>query len=134
MKLNKEELITASILTAIVSPLPNAIAAVPICAFLWALTGSESKYNWKLWRRLGVPLIWAICIWKWQALVAVPAAFGFMSLGYGLPSTQPPDEGSALGRFFWKLTGGNELVSNICTRGTIYIGAIVPFMVVRWLA
>ena len=131
MKLNLEELIIASILTAIVVPFPIALLAIPACAFLWALSGSESKYNYKLWRRLGVPLVWVIGIFNYYALAAVPIAFGFLSMGYGLPSTQPPDEGSGLGRFFWNLTGGNVLFSNILTRGVIYLGTIIPFLVIR---
>jgi len=134
LKLNKEELTIASILTAIATPFPPMLWAVPVCAFLWALTGSESKYNYKLWRRLGVPLIWASTLWTWQAFLCVPIAFAFLSLGYGLPSTQPPDEGSSLGKVMWKLSGENELLANLLTRGFIYFGILTPFLLVRWLA
>lgn len=132
MTLNKEELIVASTLTLIVVPFPMAMLAVPLCAFLWALTGSESKWNYKLWRRLGVPLVWALCLWKREAFFVVPVAYGLLSLGYGIPSTQPFDEGSWLGRLALKLTG-NTTTANLLTRGIIYTGLVVPFLVARWI-
>jgi len=124
MRLNKEELITAGILTAIVTPWKWWILTIPLCAFLWALTGSESKYNYKLWRRLGVPVVWGASLWMWQVAFAIPVAFGFLSMGYGIPSTQPFDEGSWLGRIF-----KNDLI----VRGIIYSGATLPFILVRFL-
>ena len=129
MKLNKEELIIASILTAIVVPFPIAIGAIPLCAFLWALTGASAS---KLFRRLGVPLVWALCLWNLYALIAVPIGFGMLCIGYGIPTTQPYDKGSWLGIVFFKLTSGNMLMSNILTKGTIYLGLLIPFLIVRW--
>lgn len=122
MKLNKEELIIASILTAIVVPFPLALVAIPICAFLWALSGSESKYNYKLWRRLGVPLVWAACLMNYYSLAAVPIAFGFLSMGYGIPDAS--DEGSWLGKIF---------KSDLIVRGIIYSGVLIPFLIVRFI-
>ena len=130
MRLNKEELIIASILTAIVVPWPWVLVAIPVCALLWALSGDGKS---KLFRRLGVPLVWAFSLHTGFAFVCVLTGFLSLCIGYGLPSTQPPDEGSALGRFFWKLTGGNVLLSNILTRGLIYIGLVIPFLIVRFL-
>jgi len=131
MKLNKEEILVASILTMLAAHWLTWIITVPLCAFLWALTGSESKYNYKLWRRLGVPLVWALSLWTWQALICVPIAFGFLSIGYGMPSTQPIDDGSWLGRNMLKLFRDYN-TANIITRAIIYWGAISPFLVVKY--
>lgn len=128
MNLNREEIVIASILTALVVPFSYAWLAIPICAFLWALTGSESKWNSKLWRRLVVPMIWAACLIDWKAFLLVPVSYGFLTLGYGLPSHNPPDEGSTIGKFFWRLTNANELWANILTRGVVYVGATIPFI------
>ena len=124
MILNKEELLTASILTALISPFPYAWAAIPICAFLWAWTGAGAS---KLWRRLVVPLIWAACLMDLRAFLIVPVAFGFLSLGYGIPDDT--DEGSFLGRFFYGLFPIR--LANILTRGVVYGGATIPFLVLR---
>ena len=56
-----------------------------------------------------------------------------LSIGYGLPSTQPPDEGSALGRFYWNLTTSNQMLSNIATRLTIYTALLIPWVIVKVL-
>lgn len=128
MKLNKEELIVASILTVLAAKFPLTIIAVPICAFFWAETGAGAS---KLWRRLGVPTIWAMSYLNWYAFLLVPISFGFLTLGYGIPSLL--DEGSWLGKIAWKLTGYNVLWSNIITRGIIYTGAVLPFITYRVL-
>lgn len=132
MRLNKEEMLTAIVLTMIAAPFPQSVVVAPFAAFLWALSGSESKYNWKLWRRLGVPLLWAAAIYKVEALYAVLPALVALSFGYGLPSTKPIDSGSTLGRFVFQVTMGNVLLSNLITRGLIYSGAVIPFLVVRF--
>ena len=129
MKLNREEMIIALLLTLIASSFPLCLVAAPVCAFLWALSGSEHEVNSKLFRRLGVPLIWSASYLDIRMFLIVPIAFGFLSLGYGIPSLL--DNGSLLGRFFWRLTSGNELWSNILTRGVIYCGAVTPYLVLR---
>ena len=37
-------------------------------------------------------------------------------MGYGIPSTQPYDEGSFLGKLGYGIAGGNEKVANVITR------------------
>lgn len=133
MRLNKEELITAGVLTAIVTPPMWWALTIPSCAFLWALSGSESRLNSKLFRRFGVPLVWAVSIFNYWAFAVIPISFGFLTLGYGIPDES--DEGSLLGRLAINISRGNTFIANLITRSVIYIGAIVPFLVVRifWL-
>lgn len=128
MILNKEEMFIAIILTAISSVFPYMILAIPVCAFFWAITGAGES---KLWRRLGVPTIWAMTYLNWWVLLLVPISFGFLSLGYGIPSLL--DEGSWLGKIAWNITGHNSLWANILTRGIIYTGAVLPFIIFRVL-
>lgn len=130
MRINREELITAGILTAIATPPVWWAITMPSCAFLWALSGSESRFNSKLFRRLCVPLIWAASLFNYWAFAVIPISFGFLTLGYGIPDET--DEGSLLGRLALKISG-NVFLANIITRGVIYLGAITPFLVVRLL-
>ncbi len=93
-----------------------------ICGILWALSGAGYS---KLFRRLGCPfvlLLGHVLFYKsFIPFVSLLPIFGVLSLGYGIPSTQPPDEGSTLGRFFYKLTKKDEFLANILTRLTIFL-------------
>jgi Zn-dependent M16 (insulinase) family peptidase len=97
---------------------------MPICGYLWALSGSGGS---KLWRRLAVPTIWALTVGSIFAFLMIPVAFGFLSIGYGIPDVNDP-KGSVLGRFFFNLTK-SMLWANILTRGLIYGGAVIPFVI-----
>jgi hypothetical protein len=131
--MNKNELLVGFLLTLSLAfitgllVLPLAI----ICAYLWALSGMPDSD--KIWRRLVVPTLWALCICyhmdSWKCLFAIPISFGFLSMGYGIPATQPPDDGSWLGKFYFKLFKQNEWWANLFTRGTIYVGAICPMYI-----
>jgi hypothetical protein len=129
--MNRNELLVGLLLTLCLTPFMGVmgLSALVLCPLLWALSGMQGQD--KIWRRLGVPLVWAICLWRWQAFLVVPIGFGFLCLGYGIPDKT--DQGSALGRFFWKLTGGNVRLSNILTRGVIYTGLVIPFLTVIWI-
>ena len=76
-----------------------------ICGILWVL-GGMGWLGYNTWRRLGIPLVIcpliAISRHTWIPLISFPLMFGTFCLGYGIPSTQPPDEGSWLGRRFKK--------------------------------
>ena len=65
----------------------------------------------------------------------IPAVIGaiVLSCGYGIPSENPPDEGSALGRFWFKVCAGNEWLTNLLTRGTIYLGLILCYLPMYFL-
>lgn len=73
-----------------------------ITAGLWA-AGGAGLYETKAWRRVGCPLL--ICsaffpLHHLGAAVSFVLQFGAFSIGYGVPSAQPPDAGSWLGRTF----------------------------------
>lgn len=124
--LNREEMVIAVLLTVIAAVFPYAILAAPVCAFFWAITGAGES---KLWRRLGVPTIWAMTYLNWWAFLLVPVSFAFLTIGYGIPSLL--DEGSWLGKIAWNISGHNSLWANVITRGIIYGGAVLPFLIYR---
>lgn len=132
MQLNKEELAYGALFQCLFAYYLewHILWAIPISAFLWALSGSESRFNWKVWRRLGCPLVSCIGLYVATGLsnvfYALPFSFWALCVGYGTPSTQPVDEGSALGRFYYWITNGNELMTNMLTRGTILALAALP--------
>lgn len=101
---------------------------------LWEKGGQEGH----AWRVYGCALVvyLAASIHLHSLWIVVPAALSMviLSLGYGLPSTQSPDAGSPLGRFFWKLTKQNVFLSNTLTRGTIYTLLAVTFLSTRLLS
>lgn len=128
MKLNKQELVIGFLYHIIF--LYWSLWVIPtafVSSYLWALSGEGQS---KIYRRLGCPLLLAIALFlelhNNALFIAVPIAFGFLSLGYGIPDST--DEGSWLGRFFLKLTGGNLSLTNILTRGLIYVGITLPFL------
>lgn len=120
--MNKSELLTGFIFGICFMPVIGLWAVLLACctSILWALGGMKEKS----WRRWGVPLVTAsfisllnstLVIWA-----SVPVVWGILSIGYGIPSDNPPDEGSALGRF-WYLLISDEFWATFLTRGTIYI-------------
>lgn len=107
-----------------------AIPAAVICAAFWALGGAPNLSAG--WRRLGCPIVqagtlYAATRYPWVVVSVLPA-FGFLSLGYGIPSTQPYDEGSTLGKFFSRSVG-TGFMANVLTRGTILLGLWLSFAV-----
>lgn len=133
--MNKNELLVGFLLTLCLTPIMGALGllALIICPLLWALSGMHGQD--KIWRRLGVPVVWALAILahchNWYVLLAIPMSFGALCIGYGIPSTQPPDEGSWLGRFYYNLCKKNEQWANILTRGTIYGLALCPMLLLK---
>jgi len=96
-------------------------AVIVACALGWALGG----YKWKNVRRLGVPAVTSIAalffLGGWQQwvlpIVSFFALWGSTTIGYGIPD--PTDEGSPLGRFWYKLLNQNFKAANIMTRLTV---------------
>ena len=127
--LNNEELIIGAIFPLVFIHWIGwwEILAVQLSALFWALSGSEGFS--KGWRRLGCPLVVASCIFfnthNPKVFFAIPFAFASLSIGYGTPTTQPLDSGSALGRFWFKRTRYYDFA----TRGTIYALLIISFLV-----
>ena len=90
----------------------NAVLMAPITGLLWALGGSENK----AFRRFGIPLTTAIFTGLFiGSLLAIPV---FM-IGYGVRDVNEA-VGSTLGEFWFKITRNIDM-TNILTRGTIYI-------------
>lgn len=142
MKLSREELAYgASISLAFFWVLGLWVFLVaPITSALWALGGAEG--GWSGYRRLGVPCVLAgslaIVTRNHWCLASILPAFGLTSCGYGLPTIAPGrpdnDEGSVLGLFFWKLTGGKEWLTNLLTRGLIMSGLFLSFVIPLWIS
>ena len=103
-----------------------AVPVAVLCAFSWALGGAPNQSA--AWRRVGCPLILVgvtaliTQVSPWFLLTVLPL-FGILSMGYGIPTEAPGrpdnDEGSALGRFFWRLTNKTELLTDIYVRTLI---------------
>ena len=86
---------------------PWGLPITLLIGLLWAL-GGAGWLGFNSWRRVGVPFV-LFLMFKWHNPSGWPylgalATFGALSIGYGEPSTQPPDEGSFLGRIFGKWT------------------------------
>ncbi|MCG3177015.1 MAG: hypothetical protein MOGMAGMI_01979 [Candidatus Omnitrophica bacterium] len=141
LKLNYEEMALGAAFGAalgfFVGPILAVIAALA-CAFLWAFGGSGAG---RAWRFVGVPLVAlaAIALARvpvelLHALASTGAALGVLTIGYGIPSTQPPDAGSFLGRFFYKLAGQNGLTANLLTRGTLALLLGLAYLPLAWVS
>lgn len=136
--LNKSELVIGLIFGLIFAVKIGwwALALAPVTSFLWAAGGLWNK----AFRRIGCALlpclaVWAVSGW-WWAILAFPLAFGVLCIGYGIPTTQPPDEGSFLGRFAYSLVSQQsgwtvvekEQIAEILTRTLIYFLLSVAFI------
>lgn len=123
-----------------------------VTGLLWAIGGAG--YG-KGWRRFGVPAVAAL-FWMLSGLpilhsaATIPGAIAILSIGYGIPSTQPPDEGSALGRFWYRiaqklLLRGEGMIHVVTlhnkaaalavtlTRGTLYVGLALNYIAISRL-
>lgn len=138
MKLNKTEVIVGFAHGAwamVMIGLWWGLALGAGTAVLFALGGAGQK----LYRRIGVPAaVTALLVFstgKCMMLLAGAAGFEVLSLGYGLPSTQPPDAGSWLGQYVFaklNLTPHNakdELLANLIIRGGLFIAFVLPYVV-----
>jgi ribose/xylose/arabinose/galactoside ABC-type transport system permease subunit len=121
--LNKEELLIGAIFgLTFWFVLGWWVIPVAICtSLLWAIGGT---YGHSI-RVFGVPSIVCTAAYllshKWLVLISYPFGALILSMGYGIPSTQPPDAGSTLGRFWWGICKQNPFWTDVCTRGTIYL-------------
>lgn len=137
MKLNKEEIVLGFIYAGVWSAFIGwwTLVLAPASAFLWALGGSVNK----LYRRVGCAIITGVIVGHsyssyWIGLLSLSLSFEVLSIGYGIPTTQPEDEGSMLGRF-WHRIFRNEWKSQLATRASIgmMLGlAACPLLVVSW--
>ena len=104
------------------------ILICPASAILWAMGGAPGRSAG--WRRLGCPALVSGALWlkfgvHWLLISFICQCIVF-SFGYGIPSTQPKDEGSRLGRFFWFVfmhsnlsMRQTELATDLAVRGVI---------------
>ena len=144
IKFNKEELgigaaFGLSFLPAVFPALGfgAAVGLALICAVLWAIGGS----GWgRAWRFFGAPAAAFIFlalghINPMSCLKGLAIAGAVLTFGYGIPDPEflpgdPPgrpwpdrDEGSFLGRIFYKIAKGNQWWANVLTRAA-YAGLL----------
>lgn len=97
----------------------NKISAFLLPIFgglLGALGGSVNKS----FRRVLLPLMifgFAYSVTESFWVLSILSLMGVLSIGYGIPDAT--DEGSFLGRFYYKLFNHNHFLADIFTRGTI---------------
>lgn len=105
--------------------------------WLGAFAGADKTS--KNWRRILIPgLLTSYAYFNVESLfvISIMSMCGALSLGYGIPDST--DEGSALGKFWFHFFDGDNLYTNIFTRGTIgFLIAIslisVPIIKHNWL-
>lgn len=117
----------------------SSVGLIFVVALLGAWAGQEKKWL----RRFVLPAIVTIYTYfllqNWWVLTIYSMA-GVLSIGYGIPEYKIikndvgklnyidfklGDEGSFIGRFFYKLFKQSELWANVCTRGTV--GLLISF-------
>lgn len=131
LNLNIEELIIGAIFGGVSFPIIKwwALLTVPLCSFLWAWTGAG---HGAIWRKGGCPIVAIGSVYivrhHWSAWIGLIPMIIVMAQGYGIPTTQPPDPGSALGRWAFKLARRKEWLAEIITRGIIYLMLAVCFI------
>jgi hypothetical protein len=90
---------------------------LPITGGILGAMGGAGK---KSLRRIYIPLLLSGLAYvelEHIAVISIMSMCGFLSMGYGIPD--PTDEGSALGRFFYKLFKSNHKLADIAVRGVI---------------
>lgn len=113
------------------------LITVPACALLYAMGGDN---DWRsVWRDVGCSAVNAIGLilatGNLLFLGAGVATYGLLTVGLGLPSIQPPDTGSPVGRLAWKLAQrvahtveDVELVANFYTHLFLYVTTWLVYM------
>ncbi|MHA1789176.1 MAG: hypothetical protein ACTSXT_08110 [Candidatus Helarchaeota archaeon] len=101
----------------------NALNAIRISGFGFIImffgTYAGSEGTSKDWRRIGIPIIFflpslLITHFSPYSLIILLQHLIFR-IGHGIPSKN--DEGSLLGKYFWKLTNQSEFWTNFYVRG-----------------
>jgi len=101
---------------------------LPVLGGLLGALGGADKSS-KSYRRFVLPaLLTSFAFGNTESVfvITVMAMSGALSMGYGIPDAG--DEGSFLGRFFYKLFKQNHLVADIMTRATIGLLIAVSFI------
>lgn len=105
--------------------------------FLGTWAGADGTS--KAWRRIGLPIIHtltALCTLRNWLVILIMTHAGGLSLGYGIPD--PTDEGSAIGKFWYKCLKNNHRRADIATRLTVGVVKTLPFVIIpiligKWL-
>ena len=109
-----------------------SLITIPLCALLYAMGGDDDFQS--AWRDVGCSAVASICLvlatGNLLFIGAGIATFGLLTVGLGLPSTQPADDGSILGRFFWAVSGAKEWLANIYTHAFLYTATWLIYFVV----
>lgn len=131
--LNKEELIVGYVfgctLIGIIGPWWTILAIAPLCSYLWAL-GGQGRFG-KGPRRLGVPAVLSLCLilsypfpdMVVAGVISFFAGWLILSLGYGIPTVQPFDEGSEIGRWAF----------NLATKWAVEAPRVVKERIATWI-
>ncbi len=121
--------------------LKNLKYLLPLIGSFLATLGGQGV---KEWRRVVLPIILAVI-----GVISLQSYWGILlgtfgiwvSMGYGIPDpygTVCRDEGSALGRFWWKILNQNHHLTDIFVRGTIAFGMcltglVCPILKSNWV-
>jgi hypothetical protein len=128
-KAEKEDLVLGSIYGALPVLIIGfwALLTIPLCSFFWYKAGRVGS-SWRVYGCTATAWtpMFMISLDFWLIPLAILCAI-ISSIGWGIPSVN--DSGSTLGKFYYKLFKGNELLTNIATRGTIYGGILFCFLI-----
>ena len=139
MTLNKEELGIGAVYGLAFSTIYSwwSILIVPIVSVLWALGGATGFS--KSYRRLGVSSVIGISLalitGSWVPLLSIIPAFGVLTIGYGIPDYfyVPHDDGSFLGRIFWKWFNKDDYQASCALRSFLAFLFALCFISICWL-
>lgn len=104
----------------------------------WGAMGGVAHAS-RLFRVLGIPLLITVSALEYTHnlwYIGLMLLSGAFSIGYGIPSftffpdIDSGDEGSPLGRFFYNLFNGNEVLVNIFVRGIIGLVIAIALLIV----
>jgi len=101
--------------------------ALPLSTYLWALGGAAGTS--KSWRRIGVALSCAILISlnlsRLQPMLGAVSGWAVLSIGYGIPSAN--DEGSTVGKIFYKICNKDQSLATYATRSFLCALWVIGF-------
>jgi len=108
-----------------------ALVSIPACSYLY-WKGGRSGNSYQMYGCSTAAFLPMMLI-KANWYVGIPwVAFGVLvGVGYGIPDGLT-DEGSRLGRFYFKMFKGDLKLTNLFTRGTLYLGILACF-VTAWV-
>ncbi len=92
---------------------------LPVVGGLLGSIGGADNSS-KMYRRFFIPALltsYAFSNTESIFVLTILSMMAALSLGYGIPSSD--DEGSFIGRFFYKITKQNHFLSDVLTRGLI---------------